>query len=89
VVFAGVALTVLAIGFVSARSYRDLADSRARVARLEAEIERRKGAIESLELRIEGLRDDPYTLERLARQELGMARSGEIIVVLPQSESLP
>jgi cell division protein FtsB len=86
VVFAGVLLTVVAIGFVSARSYRDLADSRARITQLGVEIEQRRQAIADLTRRVELLRSDPYTLERLARQELGMARPDETIVILQDTE---
>lgn len=82
-VITGILVMLIAIAFASARSYADLADSRARAARLESELQERQQAIAGLGERIERLRDDPYTLERLARRELGMVRPDEIVVVLP------
>jgi cell division protein FtsB len=52
---------------------RDLVVAQARVAELEQRIETREGEAESL-------RKDPLALERAIREDLGLARSGEIVV---------
>jgi cell division protein FtsB len=52
---------------------RDLAVAQARVAELETRIESREGATASL-------RSDPLALERAIREDLGLAKPGEIVV---------
>jgi cell division protein FtsB len=41
--------------------------------------------VEELVRRIERTRDDPVTWERLAREELGLVRPGDIVVMLPEA----
>jgi cell division protein FtsB len=52
---------------------RDLAVAEARVAELEQRIAAREGATESL-------RSDPLALERAIREDLGLAKPGEVVV---------
>ena len=68
------------------KSYRELAAVHAREAELEARIEATKRNIRDLEHRIALLDEDPHTLERLAREELGMVRPGDVVIVLPADE---
>ena len=79
-------MTLLAMA--GARSYRDLAAAQGREADLEEKIEATLERIESLEDRTMRLRSDPLALERLAREELGMVRPGEVVIVLPEEEEL-
>jgi cell division protein FtsB len=78
-------LIVAAIGLGAARSYRDLAAARARAAVLESQIAGAEERVEALARRIERTRDDPATWERLAREELGLVRPGDIVVLLPEA----
>jgi cell division protein FtsB len=84
IVLGGVLVSVLGIAVAGARSYRDLAIALSRVEQLSAEITERAHRVELLETRIERLRADADTIERAARQELGVVRTDEIIVVLPR-----
>jgi cell division protein FtsB len=52
---------------------RDLRVAEARVAELEARIEAREGEVAAL-------KSDPLALERAIREDLGLARPGEIVV---------
>jgi len=83
----GVAIAVsallVAMAFAGGRSLRDLGKARARAAELTTEISEAESRIDELEQRIELLRDDPVTLERLAREELGLVRPGDLVIVLP------
>jgi cell division protein FtsB len=81
-VVAGVVLVALlaAAGF---QSWRDLAAVRAREAELAARLAETRAKIAALEGRIGRLRHDPSTLERLAREELGMVKPGDVVIVLP------
>ncbi len=62
---------------------RDLARLKARETQLETRLRVTDAAINELGDRIGRLRSDPYTLERVAREELGLSRPGELVVVLP------
>lgn len=65
-------------------SYRDLARAYANEDTLERDIRETQVRIEQLRERIGRIRDDPALLERLAREDLGMVRPGDVVVVLPE-----
>ena len=80
----GLAMVLAAVAFAGARSYRDLAVARQRLSELDAMTEAAEQRITALEHRLDQLQDDPLTLERLAREQLGMAAPDDILIVLPQ-----
>ena len=53
---------------------------------LRQEVARTEQRIDALRHRVERLRSDPATLERLAREELGMVHPGDVVIVLPPEE---
>lgn len=80
-------LALLAVaGF---KSYRNLAAVQAQEAALEQQVAATQERIETLRHRVERLRDDPATLERLAREELGMVHPGDVVIVLPAEDAEP
>jgi cell division protein FtsB len=42
-----------------------------------------------LEEEVKELRSDPHKIEKIARDELGLAKPGEVIIKIPQSQQLP
>ena len=64
------------------RGFRDLSLAKAREAELERSIELTGVEIDRLQRHVERLRSDPVLLERLAREELGMVRPGEVVVIV-------
>jgi cell division protein FtsB len=66
-----------------AKSYRDLQIVRQREAQLAVRITASEERLEDLRHRLELLRDDPATLERLAREELGLVGKDDVVFVLP------
>ncbi|MBZ0114641.1 MAG: septum formation initiator family protein [Thermoanaerobaculia bacterium] len=76
------ALLVLAIAAVDV--YRDLSQQRERRVELEEKIRLSEDRIRDLEARIERMKNDAETLERLAREELGLVRPEDIVVVFPE-----
>jgi cell division protein FtsB len=48
--------------------------------KLQAEIRREEQAGRQLENQIKALREDPKTLERMAREKLGYAKTGETVI---------
>ena len=77
------AIVLVALAGAGWKSYRDLAAARAREALIEERIRLTGARVEALRGRIERLRDDPVTLERLAREELGMVKPADVVVVFP------
>ena len=71
------------------KSYRELAAARAHLADLKHQIEASEGRIRVLREHVRTIEDDPLTLERLAREQLGMVRAGDVVIVLPEVEPPP
>ena len=77
---------LLLLGMLAAaglKSYRDLDEVRSQETDLRQRIEATEGRIRRLDERLERIENDPWTLERLAREELGMVRPGDLVIVLP------
>lgn len=64
--------------------YLDLQRLRDEVQTLEGEIEAGKTNLRRLERQVERLERDPLARERIAREELGLVRPGEIDFLLPK-----
>jgi len=56
---------------------------RGEAERIEAEIARVEGDIGVLNGQVAALNNDPHTIERLARERLGMVRPGETVFLFP------
>ena len=74
------ALLLLATGAL--RGGRELVAARARERALAVQASAAEQRIAALRHRIERLNKDPATLERLAREELGYVRPGDVVIVL-------
>lgn len=79
----GVAALLLLLVAAGAKGYQDLRIAQEREHELKARIALRHARINELERRVEALAKDPAALERLAREELWMARPGDVVIVLP------
>ena len=62
----------------------ELRRSRRELTRLEAEVAGRRAALEGLRLQAAALERDPGAVERIAREQLGLVRPGEITFLLPE-----
>jgi cell division protein FtsB len=84
-IFAAVMFSCMALLTVAGlKSYRDLGIARQREIQLEQRIAETEAKLETLRRRVELLRDDPATLERLAREHHGLVKEGELVIVLPE-----
>ncbi len=77
-----VLLALLAVAGV--KSYHDLKAVRVQEAELARQVDATEERLEVLVHRLDLLDDDPLTLERMAREELGMVRPGDVVIVLPE-----
>ena len=82
-------LFVAVLAMAGTKSYRDLEAARQHKRLLETRIEATRGEIARLRSRTERLRNDPGTLERLAREDLGMVRQGDVVIQLPPDSAPP
>ncbi len=78
---------VIFLAITAVRGYRDLQLAKERAAEIEASIEFTEEEIDRLGRKIERLRDDPAMLERLAREELGLVKPGEVVLIMEPDPS--
>lgn len=71
------------------KSYRDLKAARDLEADLERRIAESEARIRVLTEHVRRIEEDPLTLERLAREELGMVKPGDVVIVLPDDQEAP
>ena len=81
-----VALVLLALlAAAGLKSRQDLLQARSREADLTARVSDTEARIAALRRRIARLKDDPVLLETIAREDLGLVRPGDVVVVYPES----
>jgi len=81
--FSVMVLIALLVGsFFGDRGILQLASQRERAFALAREIEALREENRRLAVEIEALRKEPFAIERLAREELGLARPGETVFVI-------
>ena len=60
---------------------------RSEVLRLQEELATKEETARQIKVQIEALRNDPETVERYAREKLGLARAGETVIRFEQPDS--
>jgi cell division protein FtsB len=70
--------------FFSGRPTSELQQSRRRVDALRADIVRLQAENARLRAEIDSVRKSTYAVERIAREDLGMSKKGEVVYVLPR-----
>ena len=79
-----VALVAIAVLLLIGMTYLPLIEQneqmRRRIDVLDAELEKQQQASKQLQAELEALRNDPKTVERLAREKLGYAKADETVV---------
>jgi cell division protein FtsL len=70
--------------FVTGRATSELQQSRKRVESLHAEIRQLKLENARLRAEIDSVKKSTYAVERIAREDLGMSKRGELIYLLPR-----
>ena len=85
VLLSGVLTLVFLISFVfSDRGLPELQHARTRVAELHADIAHLEAENARLRAEIESVKKSTYAVERIAREDLGMSKPGEIVYMLPK-----
>jgi len=87
VLVGGVLSIVLGISlFFANRGIAELQQARKRVAELHSDISRLQTENARLRSEIDSVRKSTYAVERIAREELGMSKKGEVIYLLPKKQ---
>ncbi len=81
---AAVLFALVLLAFASVKSHHDLVEARDHERLLRTTIGLTEHRIERLHGHLRQLRNDPDTLERLAREELGLVKPGDLVLVLPE-----
>jgi len=74
---------ILLLATFALRGWQDVSRARARERALAADVAATEARIAELRRRIERLKGDPVTLDRMAREELGLVSPGDVVIVLP------
>ena len=70
--------------FFSGRGTADLQHARKRVGDLQSDVRRLQAENGRLRSEIDSVRRSTYAVERVAREDLGMSKRGEIVYLLPK-----
>jgi cell division protein FtsL len=82
-----IALTLIVHEIFGENGYLAMRRKRQELQTLQLQIEKLKQENQRLEQQIKSLKTDPKAIEKLAREQMKMARPGELIYVLPEKES--
>jgi cell division protein FtsB len=86
ILLASVLFFVFAISFIfSDRGLPELQNARTRVGEMHANITRLENENARLRAEIESVKKSSYAIERIAREDLGMSKTGETVYMLPTS----
>ncbi len=83
----GVCVAGSVAAFVGQGGYLDMLRLRGEIEGLRAEIGRRQAVVDRLQQQVQGLEQEPAARERIAREQLGLVRSGEIDFLLPRERT--
>ena len=72
--------------FFSNRGIAELQQARKRVAALQTDIARLQAENARLRGEIDSVKKSTYAVERIAREDLGMSKKGEVIYLLPKKQ---
>ena len=72
-----------------AHGYLAMRRTQQEIKKVNADIKRLDKDNVQLQEEVKELRSDPRKIEKIARDELGLARPGEVIIKIPQSQQLP
>lgn len=86
---AAAVLLVVLLAAAGLKSYRDLDQARQHESELQQRIRSTEQSVDRLKHRVERLGKDPAALERVAREELGMVKPGEVLIILPPPAASP
>jgi cell division protein FtsB len=77
-------LALLVHDVFGAHGFLAMRRTRAEIEKVQREIERLNKENIQLAEEVKALKSDPRTIEKIAREDLGLAKDGEVIIKIPQ-----
>jgi len=92
--YGGVLLGLLVLVLVvhdifGTHGYLAMSRTQKEIKKVQADLEQLNRENLKLEEEVQDLKTDPRVIEKIARDELGLARPGDIIYIIPKSQQLP
>jgi len=72
-----------------AHGYLAMRRTRQEIKKVTRDLDQLNKENSELEQEVRELKTDPHKIEKIARDELGLARPGEVIIKIPRSQQLP
>ena len=69
--------------------YLAMRHTQSEIKKVQADLDQLNKENVQLEQDVKELKTDPHKIEKIARDELGLAKPGEVIIKIPQSQQLP
>lgn len=82
-----IVLTLIVHEIFGENGYLAMRRKRQELQTMQLEIEKLKQENQRLEQQIKSLKSDPEAIEKMAREQMKMARPGELIYVLPEKQT--
>ena len=82
-------LTLVVHDIFGTHGYLAMRHTQQEIQKVKANIEQLNKENLQLEEEVKELKSDPRKIEKIARDELGLAKPGEVIIKIPQSQQLP
>lgn len=60
--------------------------TRTEIEKVQQDIDRLNSENEKLEQQVKDLKTDPHTIEKIAREDFGFVRQGEVVIKIPQEQ---
>jgi cell division protein FtsB len=79
-------LALLVHDVFGAHGFLAMRRTRAEIEKIHREIERLNKENIQLAKEVKALKSDPRTIEKIAREDLGLAKDGEVIIKIPQGQ---
>ena len=86
----GLLVVVLVVHDIfGAHGYLAMRRTQEEIRKVNADLDQLNKENLQLEQEVRELKTDPHKIEKIARDELGLAKPGEVIIKIPQSQQLP
>jgi cell division protein FtsB len=82
-------LALLVHDIFGTHGYLAMRHTQQKIKKVKTEIDQLNKENLQLEEEVKDLKSDPRKIEKIARDELGLARPGEVIIKIPQSQQIP
>jgi cell division protein FtsB len=82
-------LVLLVHDIFGTHGYLAMRHTQQEIKRVNAGLEQLNKENLQLEMEVRELKTDPHKIEKIARDELGLAKPGEVIIKIPLSQQLP